>query len=267
MAGGRAVGAADEASPQAAAAAQNPRSKEPPPSRPKPVMANYLITGVSGSGKSTIGRELRRRGYSVVETDRVWGRQILLPAGDRDPRADPHTVPPPEHPAYVRGEAWVWDTWEVRRDLEKKSPVRFFVGGADNEFPLYDLFDRVFLLDTEVQYIIDRLKQRKNDPTSRSDYISKTQREIFFRSRFSDTENFITVHNPDNKANHAIDLISVHISESTFEHGVRTLRVMLGLPRLLTLADRGVRVWRRFRRYCRRRLRQITPIANNTKPQ
>ena len=31
---------------------------------------NYLIEGVSGAGKTTVGTELRRRGYQAIDGDR-----------------------------------------------------------------------------------------------------------------------------------------------------------------------------------------------------
>ena len=32
-------------------------------------MKNYLITGVAGTGKSTLAKELRQRGYAAYDTE------------------------------------------------------------------------------------------------------------------------------------------------------------------------------------------------------
>jgi hypothetical protein len=40
--------------------------------------ANYLVEGLSGTGKSSVYKELTRRGYSALSTDRIWAH-ILLP--------------------------------------------------------------------------------------------------------------------------------------------------------------------------------------------
>jgi predicted ATPase len=33
---------------------------------------NYLVDGLSGTGKSSVYEELLRRGYAAVSTDRAW---------------------------------------------------------------------------------------------------------------------------------------------------------------------------------------------------
>lgn len=34
---------------------------------------NYLIEGLSGTGKTTVGEELARRGYRVLDADEAFG--------------------------------------------------------------------------------------------------------------------------------------------------------------------------------------------------
>ena len=48
---------------------------------------NYLIDGLSGTGKSTIFEELIRRGYHAISSDRAWAYsadpETGLPGGPR----------------------------------------------------------------------------------------------------------------------------------------------------------------------------------------
>jgi hypothetical protein len=43
---------------------------------------NYLIEGVSGTGKSSVGKELQRRGYHAVNGDRELAYQGDPEAGE-----------------------------------------------------------------------------------------------------------------------------------------------------------------------------------------
>ena len=61
---------------------------------------NYLIEGVSSSGKTSVCDELQRRGYHAIHGDRelaYWG--------------DPRTGKPLDDSAY---EHWFWDDGRVR---------------------------------------------------------------------------------------------------------------------------------------------------------
>jgi len=210
-------------------------------------MANYLITGVAGSGKSTIGRELHRRGYRVVDTDRVWGQRIQLPTAGRGFNLHSHPELAREHPAYEHGEAWVWDIAKARQALANKSPVRFFFGGADNEFSLYIMFDKVFVLCADRQSIEDRLKQRTDHSTSLPDFISKTRKEIDFRSRYLHLPNLITVQTPTGSPHLSANIIISNISESRLDRINRNARLMIGIPRLHMITHRAMKVWRRLK--------------------
>ena len=63
-------------------------------------VANYLIEGVSCSGKTSVCNELRRRDYPAIHGDRelaYWG--------------DPKTGAPLDSSAY---EHWIWDVDKIR---------------------------------------------------------------------------------------------------------------------------------------------------------
>lgn len=108
---------------------------------------NYLIEGVSGTGKSSVCRELRARGYHAVDGDNELAYQ-----------GDPETGEPT---AGLTHEHHIWDVAKVAALLaDRDAPVTFFCGGSRN-FPRFiDRFDGVFVLDLDRDTLIQRLDAR-----------------------------------------------------------------------------------------------------------
>jgi broad-specificity NMP kinase len=111
---------------------------------------NYLVEGVSGTGKSSVCDELRRRGYKVINGDRELAYQ-----------GDPETEKRTE--AYGH-EYHIWDVDKVREIAAKKEDeVTFFCGGFRNFDKVIDLFDKVFVLDLDTETLKQRLDSRTVD--------------------------------------------------------------------------------------------------------
>jgi hypothetical protein len=109
-------------------------------------MARVLITGMSGTGKSSALAELGRRGYRVVDTDDPGWREYRA---DADPSDD---VP--------RGE-WVWVEERIAALLDADDGRSLFVQGAvRNQGRFYDRFDAVVLLSAPADVILDRVARR-----------------------------------------------------------------------------------------------------------
>ena len=109
---------------------------------------NYLIEGVSCTGKTSVCNELRRRGYHVIDGDEdlaYWG--------------DPETGEPVD--GY---EHWIWDVDEVRaRVADRSHAASFFCGGSRNSNRFIDLFDAVFVLEIDLETLNRRLARRPAD--------------------------------------------------------------------------------------------------------
>ena len=121
---------------------------------------NYLIEGVSGTGKTSVATELERRGYHVVHGDRELAY-----------RGDPETGAPLDAAlgqgdtdlAFVQAHH-IWDVEKVRAHAADKShPVCFFCGGSRNFHRFIDLFDDVFVLDVDRETLKRRLARRPDD--------------------------------------------------------------------------------------------------------
>jgi len=121
---------------------------------------NYLIDGVSGTGKTSVAEELERRGYHVLHGDRTLAyfgdpeTGERLPALSRD-RVDNITW------AYDR---WIWDVDKVKAAMADQSPaLSFFCGGSRNAHRYIDLFDGIFVLEVDLDTLKRRVSGRGDD--------------------------------------------------------------------------------------------------------
>ncbi|MFE6448031.1 AAA family ATPase [Nocardiopsis dassonvillei] len=108
---------------------------------------NYLVEGVSGTGKTSVCAELRRRGYHAVDGDLELAYQ-----------GDPRTGEPTEG---MRHEHHLWHADRVRSLVaDRGSAVTFFCGGSRNFPEFVDLFDGVFVLEIDPGTLRRRLDGR-----------------------------------------------------------------------------------------------------------
>ncbi|UTE76716.1 AAA family ATPase [Rossellomorea sp. KS-H15a] len=111
---------------------------------------NYLIEGVSCTGKTTVCNELQRRGYQAFHGDRELAYQ-----------GDPETG---EKTDTASHENHIWDVDKVKALVDNKSePVTFFCGGSRNFSKFIDLFDEVFVLEIDIETLNRRLDERPED--------------------------------------------------------------------------------------------------------
>jgi broad-specificity NMP kinase len=111
---------------------------------------NYLIEGVSGTGKTSVCRELQRRGYLAINGDTELAYQ-----------GDPETGKPTDGRTH---EHHIWDVDRVRSSIaDGHEPVTFFCGGSRNFAKFIHLFDGVFILDVDLDTLNRRLDERLDD--------------------------------------------------------------------------------------------------------
>jgi shikimate kinase len=109
-------------------------------------MSRVLVTGLSGTGKSSALAELGRRGYRVVDTDDPGWREYRKYVESSD--------------ELHRGE-WLWVEEKITGLLDSDDDRSLFVGGgARNQSKFYDRFDAVVLLSAPADVILDRVARR-----------------------------------------------------------------------------------------------------------
>jgi hypothetical protein len=105
-------------------------------------MSRVLVTGMSGTGKSSALAELGRGGYRVVDTD------------------DPGWCEWAETSEDGRGE-WLWAEERMTELLASEDGRTLFVQGCvRNQGKFYDRFDAVVLLSAPPEVILDRIARR-----------------------------------------------------------------------------------------------------------
>src|SRR5689334_1470282 len=99
-------------------------------------MRRILLTGMSGTGKTSALVELGRRGFRVVETDE--------PGWKEEQDGEP-----------------LWREDRIADLLAVESGPTLFVSGCvANQGRFYDRFDAVVLLSAPVDVILDRIRTR-----------------------------------------------------------------------------------------------------------
>lgn len=117
-------------------------------------MRRVLLTGMSGTGKSAVIRELAARGYAAVDLDdAAWSAWV-------DADGDPTGARP--------GKDWLWREDRVAELLSADGEGTLFVAGcAPNMGRFLERFDRVLLLRAPVDLMLARLAARSDNPYGR----------------------------------------------------------------------------------------------------
>lgn len=111
---------------------------------------NYLIEGLSGTGKTSVCDELQRRGHHAIHGDRELAYQ-----------GDPATGEAMEGGGH---EHHIWDIGKVRALVaDRTEAATFFCGGSRNFSKFIHLFDEVFVLEVDLATLQRRLDERPDD--------------------------------------------------------------------------------------------------------
>lgn len=116
-------------------------------------MKRILLTGMSGTGKSSMIGQLAARGYKTADMD------------------------DPGWSEYSADGEWLWREDRVQAALSSlnNDDVFFMSGCAINQVKFYPQFDKIVLLSAPADVIVERLTTRTNNPYgSHPDDIAET---------------------------------------------------------------------------------------------
>ncbi|MFI5168550.1 MAG: shikimate kinase [Thermoanaerobaculales bacterium] len=116
-------------------------------------MRRVLITGMSGTGKSSVIHALSVRGFKAIDTGWNPDWEVLpIPGG---PDAD--------------GPGWVWREDRISEVLSTEDADVLFLGACvPNQARFYARFDRIVLLSVSLELTVERLMARTNNPYGKS---------------------------------------------------------------------------------------------------
>jgi len=121
---------------------------------------NYLIEGVSGTGKTTVAEELQRRGYHVIHGDRELSYFGDPETGEPLDGLSRESV---ENITWAYGR-WIWNVDKVKSVMADQNYAQsFFCGGSRNSHHFIDLFDDVFVLEADLDTLKRRVSGRAED--------------------------------------------------------------------------------------------------------
>lgn len=109
-------------------------------------MRKILVTGMSGTGKSSALAELERRGFRAVDTDvGGWSEWSEADGG------------------------YVWREDRMAQLLARDDGPSLYVSGTvSNQGRFYDRFDAIVLLSAPPEVLLDRIQNRETNPYGQS---------------------------------------------------------------------------------------------------
>ena len=108
-------------------------------------MKRVLVTGMSGTGKSTLLAELAHRGYWTVDTD----------FGDYFETVDGESL-------------WIESRIDDLLSVDDPRDLLIVAGTTRNQVTFYPRFDHVVLLSAPEELIVERLRARTGNSFGRS---------------------------------------------------------------------------------------------------
>lgn len=107
--------------------------------------AIILVTGMSGTGKSTLLNELARRGHRVIDTDYDgWSENVI-------------------------GSGWLWREDRIDQLLTEHTDGALFISGTvSNQVKFYPRFDEIVLLSAPLEVILERVASRETNNYGKS---------------------------------------------------------------------------------------------------
>ena len=127
-------------------------------------MKSILITGITGSGKSAVCGELKKRGYKAYDIEVMKGlfnlvdkkTGIIVNGYDN------------KNLEWVKRYVWVCNRKKLQNLVRKNKDTVFYCGTAGNLDELLSLFGRIFLLKVSPKILRKRLSTRKSNDYGRT---------------------------------------------------------------------------------------------------
>lgn len=122
-------------------------------------MKKYWITGVSGTGKTTVAQELEKRGYYVIDVEESDG----LCAWWSNESETFVNFPDVVTAEFSEAHEWKLNMQKLEQMINTKQSSVILVGMNDTLKEQINIFEKVFILRCDPDVFITRLKTRNNN--------------------------------------------------------------------------------------------------------
>lgn len=117
------------------------------------------ITGISGTGKTAIAKELKKKGFYVISIDEVpdlciWVNKLTK---------EKVTYEAELSKDFIDTHDWVCDIEYLNKLIEKGTNPIFVLGIASNQNDFIHIFDKTFLLQCSPETFISRIENRADN--------------------------------------------------------------------------------------------------------
>lgn len=126
---------------------------------------SILITGITGSGKSSLCSELRKRGYKAYDIENIHGffNMVHKKTGKIADKYDKDNL------EWVKQYDWICNKDKLQELVHKNTNgIVFYCGTGSNLDELLFLFDKIFLLKVSPKILRERLSTRKSNDFGRT---------------------------------------------------------------------------------------------------
>ncbi len=139
-------------------------------------MKKIYITGVPGTGKSTVAKELNKRGIFTIDLDDVEGLcgWVYMDTKEKVPLSE--TI-------NFETQSYTCDPTKLQKLLETDKDTAVVVGIAGNQEDFLSYFDTVFLLHCNVETFLNRLLTR-----TENNFGQKVNEQEFLRGFYKEFE-------------------------------------------------------------------------------
>lgn len=118
----------------------------------------YLITGIAGSGKSSVCKQLISLGYEAYGIEDIDGMFAMYRKGTKEIFDDFDNADPEK----IKNSEWLCDVSKLKKLLsQQKNAIAFYCGVASNMDEIIPLFNKVILLKTNPNELCRRLSTRE----------------------------------------------------------------------------------------------------------
>ena len=131
-------------------------------------MGLIFLTGIAGSGKSTLFKELVRRGHEAIDADEKLSFWVNTASGERVSASD-HTLT--TDPEFFEEHDWYIDVEAVERlAQEAKNKTIYICGSVANEEQVRHSFEKVYCLFVDEASLTSRIQSRTDKDFGKTEH-------------------------------------------------------------------------------------------------